>query len=73
MEPYVTGAPVGAPEDIYDDWDPIALGDAGSVEMRAVMKIFGASPTGKYRTQFYYQLLTGEENFLTCGILDYCG
>jgi len=73
MEPYVTGEPVGDPDDIYDYWDPIALGDAGSVEMRAVMKIFGASPTGKYRTQFYYQLLTGEENFLTCGILDYCG
>ena len=73
MEPYVTGAPLGNPDDIDDYWDPIALGDAGSVEMRAVMKIFGASPTGKYRTQFYYQLLTGEENFLTCGILDYCG
>jgi len=73
MDPEVTtDEPVGEVYDIYD-WDPIALGDAGSVEMRAVMKIFGASPTGKYRTQFYYQLITGEENFLTCGILDYCG
>jgi hypothetical protein len=72
MEPYVTGAPVGDPDDIYDYWDPIALGDAGSFEMRAVMKIFGASPTGKYRTQFYYQLLTGEENFLRCEILNNC-
>jgi len=72
MEPYVTDEPIGTLDDIYD-WDPIALGDAGSVEMRAVMKIFGASPTGKYRTQFYYQLITGEENFLTCEILDYCG
>jgi hypothetical protein len=72
MEPYVTDEPVGSLYDIYD-WDPISLGDAGSVEMRAVMKIFGASPTGKYRTQFYYQLITGEENFLTCEILDYCG
>jgi len=72
MEPYVTDEPVGSLYDIYD-WDPISLGGAGSVEMRAVMKIFGASPTGKYRTQFYYQLITGEENFLTCEILDYCG
>jgi hypothetical protein len=72
MEPYVTDEPVGSLYEIYE-WDPIALGDAGSVEMRAVMKIFGASPTGKYRTQFYYQLITGEENFLTCEILDYCG
>jgi hypothetical protein len=71
MEPYVTDEPVGSLYDIYD-WDPIALGDAGSVEMRAVMKIFGASPTGKYRTQFYYQLLTGEENYITCGILNNC-
>ena len=71
MEPYVTDEPVGDLDDIYD-WDPIALGDAGSVEMRAVMKIFGASPTGKYRTQFYYQLLTGEENYITCGILNNC-
>jgi hypothetical protein len=71
MEPYVTDEPVGDLNDIYD-WDPIALGDAGSVEMRAVMKIFGASPTGKYRTQFYYQLITGEENFLTCEILNNC-
>jgi hypothetical protein len=72
MEPYVTDEPIGTLDDIYD-WDPIALGDTGSVEMRAVMKIFGASPTGKYKTQFYYQLITGEENFLTCEILDYCG
>ena len=72
MDPEVTDDPVGEVYDIYD-WDPIALGDAGSVEMRAVMKIFGASPTGKYRTEFYYQLITGEENFLTCEILDYCG
>jgi hypothetical protein len=72
MEPEVTDEPVGEVYDIYD-WDPISLGGAGSVEMRAVMKIFGASPTGKYRTQFYYQLITGEENFLTCEILDYCG
>jgi hypothetical protein len=72
MDPEVTDEPVGEVYDIYD-WDPISLGGAGSVEMRAVMKIFGASPTGKYRTQFYYQLITGEENFLTCEILDYCG
>jgi hypothetical protein len=73
MEPYVDNFdPVGAEEYIYEEWDAISYGDAGSVEMRAVMKIFGASPTGKYRTQFYYQLVTGEENFITCVILDNC-
>ena len=73
MEPYVdNNDPVGGSYDIYDNWDAISYGDAGSVEMRAVMKIFGASPTGKYRTQFYYQLITGEENFITCVILDNC-
>ena len=73
MEPYVDNLdPVGGYYDIYDNWDAISYGDAGSVEMRAVMKIFGASPTGKYRTQFYYQLITGEENFITCVILDNC-
>lgn len=72
VEAVVTGEPVGAPAEVEYDWDPISLGDAGSVEMRAVMKIFGANPTGKYRTEFYYQLLTGEENFITCGILNNC-
>ena len=73
MEPYVdNNDPVGGSYDIYDNWDAISYGDAGSVEMRAVMKIFGASPTGKYRTQFYYQLITGEENFITCEILNSC-
>jgi hypothetical protein len=73
MEPYVDNLdPVGGEEYIYENWDAISYGDAGSVQMRAVMKIFGASPTGKYRTQFYYQLVTGEENFITCVILDNC-
>jgi hypothetical protein len=73
MEPYVDNFdPVGGEEYIYENWDAISYGDAGSVQMRAVMKIFGASPTGKYRTQFYYQLVTGEENFITCVILGNC-
>jgi len=72
MVPYVDNLdPFGDQGYIYEEWDPIAYGEAGSVEMRAVMKIFGASPTGKYRTQFYYQLITGEE-YLQCEFLNYC-
>ena len=70
--PVVTGEPVGGYYDILDSWDPISLGDAAEVEMRAVMKIFGSNASGKYRTQFYFQLITGEENYIGCQILNNC-
>jgi hypothetical protein len=31
--------------------------------MRAVMKVFGANPTGKYQTKFYYLLEVGDEQY----------
>jgi hypothetical protein len=71
-DPVVTGEPVGEYVDILDYWDPISLGDAAAVEMRAVMKIFGSNASGKYRTKFYFQLLTGEENYIGCQILNNC-
>ena len=71
-DPVVTDEPVGSYVDIFDYWDPISLGDAAEVEMRAVMKIFGSNASGKYRTQFYFQLLTGEENYIGCQILNNC-
>jgi hypothetical protein len=53
---------VGSGEDLFD-WSPIAFGDAGEPEMRAALRIYGADPTGKYQTKFYYLLEVGDENY----------
>lgn len=53
---------VGSGEDLFD-WSPIAFGDAGEPEMRAALKIYGADPTGKYQTKFYFLLEVGDENY----------
>jgi hypothetical protein len=45
------------------DWSPISFGDSGQPQMRAVMKVFGANPTGKYQTKFYYLLEVGDEEY----------
>lgn len=48
---------------LYDYWSPISFGDEGEPEMRAVISIFGANPTGKYQTKFYYILDVAEEDY----------
>jgi hypothetical protein len=64
QDPEVVGdGELGSAEDIYDYWDPIAFGDEGTAEMKAVFSIFGDSPTGKYQTKFYYQLQVDEESY----------
>jgi hypothetical protein len=45
------------------NWSPISFGDSGQPQMRAVMKVFGANPTGKYQTKFYYLLEVGDEQY----------
>jgi hypothetical protein len=49
----------------YDSWDvdPVAFGDEGSAEMRSMMNIYGASPTGIYRANYYYQLEVNDEEY----------
>jgi hypothetical protein len=49
----------------YDlgNWSPIAFGDEGQPQMRAALKIYGANPTGKYQTKFYYVLLVDDEEY----------
>ena len=49
----------------YDSWDidPVAFGDEGSAQMRALMSIYGASPTGIYRANYYYQLEVNDEEY----------
>jgi hypothetical protein len=49
----------------YDSWDvdPVAFGQEGSAEMRAMMNIYGASPTGIYRANYYYQLEVNDEEY----------
>jgi hypothetical protein len=49
----------------YDSWDvdPVAFGDEGSAEMRSMMNIYGASPTGIYQANFYYQLEVNDEEY----------
>lgn len=51
--------------DPYDPWeaDPVAFGDEGSAEMRAMMNIYGASPTGIYQANYYYQLEVNDEEY----------
>ena len=49
----------------YAPWDvdPVAFGDEGSAEMRSMMNIYGASPTGIYQANFYYQLEVNDEEY----------
>jgi len=49
----------------YDSWDvdPVAYGDEGSAEMRSMMNIYGASPTGIYQANYYYQLEVNDEEY----------
>ena len=53
---------VGGGQDLFD-WSPLAFGDAGEPEMRAALRIYGADPTGKYQTKFYYLLEVGDEGY----------
>ena len=53
---------VGSGEDLFD-WSPIAFGEAGEPEMRAALRIYGADPTGKYQTKFYFLLEVGDEEY----------
>ena len=49
----------------YDSWDidPVAFGDEGSAEMRSMMNIYGASPTGIYQANYYYQLEVNDAEY----------
>ena len=49
----------------YDPWDvdPVAFGDEGSAQMRAMMNIYGSSPTGIYQANYYYQLEVNDEEY----------
>lgn len=42
---------------------PVALGDEGSAQLRAVMDIFGSNPSGTYRSQFFFQLEVEESEY----------
>jgi uncharacterized protein YqkB len=53
---------VGGGEGLFD-WSPIAFGDEGQPQMRAALRIYGANPTGKYQTKFYYVLEVGDEEY----------
>jgi hypothetical protein len=45
------------------DVDAVAFGDEGSAEMRSMMNIYGASPTGIYQANYYYQLEVNDEEY----------
>jgi hypothetical protein len=49
----------------YAPWDvdAVAFGDEGSAEMRSMMNIYGASPTGIYQANYYYQLEVNDEEY----------
>jgi len=49
----------------YGPWDvdPVAFGDEGSAEMRSMMNIYGASPTGIYQANYFYQLEVNDEEY----------
>jgi hypothetical protein len=51
--------------DIEGDWyyDPISYGDEGSAQMKSVMSIYGADPSGIYQTNYYYQLEVNDEEY----------
>lgn len=46
-----------------EDVDPVAFGDEGSAQMRAMMNIYGSSPTGIYQANYYYQLEVNDEEY----------
>jgi hypothetical protein len=43
--------------------EPVAFGDEGSVQMLPIINIYGSSPTGIYRANFYYQLEVNDEDY----------
>jgi hypothetical protein len=45
------------------DYDPVSWGSDGTASMKALMDIYGSSPSGKYRTNFYYQLEVNEQEY----------
>jgi hypothetical protein len=49
----------------YAPWDvdAAAFGDEGSAEIRSMMNIYGASPTGIYQANYYYQLEVNDEEY----------
>jgi hypothetical protein len=49
----------------YGPWDvdAVAFGDEGSAEIRSMMNIYGASPTGIYQANYYYQLEVNDEEY----------
>jgi hypothetical protein len=49
----------------YAPWDvdAVAFGDEGSAQMRSMMNIYGASPTGIYQANYYYQLEVNDEEY----------
>ena len=51
--------------DIEGAWDvePISYGDEGSAQMKSVMSIYGADPSGIYQTNYYYQLEVNDEEY----------
>lgn len=55
-----------------NDISPISFGDEGTAEMKAVMRIYGPSPSGVYRTNYYYQLEVIDFDGFQ-GISFYCG
>jgi hypothetical protein len=50
---------------VYAPWDvdPVAFGDEGSSQMRSMMNIYGASPTGIYQANYFYQLEVNDEEY----------
>jgi hypothetical protein len=51
--------------DIEGAWyvEPISFGDEGSAQMKSVMSIYGADPSGIYQTNYYYQLEVNDEEY----------
>ena len=65
----------------YAPWEvePIAFGDEGSAQMRSMINIYGASPTGIYQANYFYQLEVNDEEyfydefgFFGCGFGGWC-
>jgi hypothetical protein len=65
----------------YAPWEvaPVAFGDEGSSQMRSMMNIYGASPTGIYQANYFYQLEVNDEEyfydefgFFGCGFGGWC-
>lgn len=49
----------------FEEWevDPIAFGEEGSAQMRSMINIYGASPTGIYQANYFYQLEVNNEEY----------